>query len=64
MMFGISKGRSETQMRSFLINKNLCPCYWLRKRIGKKNAFLLATNIEKTILIFGREAVPVKVVRE
>lgn len=45
-------------MRSFLINKNLCFYYWLRKRMGKKRALLVATNIEKTILIFGREVIP------
>jgi hypothetical protein len=42
-------------MRSYLINKNLCLCYLLRKRIGKKRAFLVANTIEKVILIFGRE---------
>jgi hypothetical protein len=47
-------------MRSFLINKNLCFCYWLRSRIGKNGALWLASNIEKAILVFGREAVPVK----
>jgi hypothetical protein len=45
-------------MRSFLINKNLCFYYWLRKRTGKKQALWVANNIEKTILIFGREVVP------
>jgi len=58
MMFGLSKGRSSKQMRSFLINKNLCLCYWLRKRIGKKRALRVANSIEKTILIFGREMIP------
>ena len=47
-------------MRSFLINKNLCLYYWLRKKIGKKVALLVTNNIEKTILIFGREVIPVK----
>ena len=42
-------------MRSFLINKNLCFYYWLRKRIGKRCALLMANNIEKIILVFGRE---------
>ncbi len=42
-------------MRSFLINKNLCLCYWLRKRFGRKWALRIATSIEKAILIFGRE---------
>jgi hypothetical protein len=45
-------------MRSFLINKNLCFYYWLRKRIGRKCALSVANNIEKTILIFGREVMP------
>jgi len=47
-------------MRSFLINKNLCFYYWLRKRIGKKRALLVANTIEKGILIFGREVLPYK----
>ena len=42
-------------MRSFLINKNLSLYYWLKKRIGKRGAFLLANSIEKGILMFGRE---------
>jgi hypothetical protein len=42
-------------MRSFLINKNLSFCFWLRKRIGRRGAFWLANSIEKGILIFGRE---------
>lgn len=49
-------------MRSFLINKNLCFHYWLRKRIGKKWALSVTNNVEKTILIFGREMVSVKAV--
>jgi hypothetical protein len=44
-------------MRGFLINKNLCFYYWLKKRIGKAYAFRVATTIEKTILILGREAI-------
>jgi hypothetical protein len=47
-------------MRSFLINKNMCFYYWLRKRIGKKRALQLTSIIEKTVLIFGRDAIPVK----
>jgi hypothetical protein len=39
-------------MRDYLINKNLCFYYWLRKRIGKKNALWLAKDIEKVILFF------------
>jgi len=45
-------------MRCFLINKNLCFYYWLKKRIGKACAFRVANTIEKAILIFGREAIP------
>ncbi len=45
-------------MRGFLINKNLCFYYWLKKRIGKTLALRLANTIEKTILISGREATP------
>jgi hypothetical protein len=44
-------------MRSFLINKNLSLYYWLKKRIGKREALRLATTIEKAILIFGREQI-------
>ncbi len=42
-------------MRSFLINKNLSFCYWLRKRIGKRRAFSVANMLEKMILVLGRE---------
>jgi hypothetical protein len=45
-------------MRNFLINKNLCLYYWLRRKIGKKRALGVATAIERTILIFGRKAMP------
>jgi hypothetical protein len=45
-------------MRSFLINKNLCLYYWLKKRIGKKVAFCVAITLEKGLLIFGREKIP------
>ncbi len=41
-----------------MINKNLCFYYWLKKRIGKDNAFKLVNKIEKVILIFGRKAIP------
>jgi len=44
-----------TLMRSFLINKNLCFYYWLKKRIGKDWAFRMANTIERVILVFGRE---------
>ena len=42
-------------MRGFLINKNLCFYYWLRKKIGNKKAFGVANTVERVILIFGRE---------
>ena len=45
-------------MRSFLINKNLCLYYRMKKRIGKKVAFGVANTIEKVILVFGREPIP------
>jgi hypothetical protein len=45
-------------MRSFLVNKNLCLYYWLKKKIGKKWALGVANAVEKTILIFGREIMP------
>jgi hypothetical protein len=41
-------------MRGFLINKNLCFYYWLRKRIGKTPALRAANTIERVILVFGR----------
>jgi len=44
-------------MRSFLINKNLSFYYWLKKRIGKREAILVAATIEKAILMFGREQI-------
>ena len=44
-------------MRSFLINKNLCLYYWLKRRIGKRGGFRVANSFEKAILIFGREHV-------
>jgi hypothetical protein len=48
----------ERWMRSFLINKNLCLYYWLKKRIGKKLAFCIAILLEKGLLILGREEIP------
>ena len=45
-------------MRGFLVNKNLCFYYWLKKRVGKKLAFGVVITIEKAILIFGREVIP------
>jgi len=45
-------------MRSFLINKNLCFYYWLRKRFGKKRALMVANTIEKVVLVCGREVMP------
>ncbi len=47
----------EICMRSFLINKNLSPYFWLRARIGKEWAFRVANTVEKIILVFGRERV-------
>jgi len=45
-------------MRSFLLNKNLCFYYWLKKKIGKKWALRVANRTEKMILIFGRDIMP------
>jgi hypothetical protein len=42
------------KMRNFLINKNLCLHYWLRKRIGKERASKVSSMLEKVILVFGR----------
>lgn len=47
----------DKPMRSYLINKNLCFYYWLKKRVGKKWAFRLAITTEKVILIFGRQPI-------
>jgi hypothetical protein len=41
-------------MRDFLLNKNLSLYYWLRKRIGKKWACMVAITIENGVLILGR----------
>ena len=38
-------------MRGFLINKNLCFYYWLKKRIGKNWALKVAITTENGILI-------------
>ena len=46
-------------MRSFLINKNLSLYYLLKRKIGKKQGLVVASTIEKTLLIFGREKMPV-----
>jgi hypothetical protein len=45
-------------MRSFLINKNLAIYFRLRKKIGNRVAFMVATNLEKVITLFGREKPP------
>jgi len=45
-------------MRGFLINKNLCLFYWLRKRVRKDSALRIVKMIEKLILAFGREQIP------
>jgi hypothetical protein len=42
-------------VRGFLIDKNLCFYYRLKKRIAKDRALWVANTIEKVILIFGRE---------
>jgi len=44
-------------MRGYLINKNLCFYYWLKKGIGKRRALEVAKGIEKIILLFGREPI-------
>ena len=46
-------------MRSFLVNKNLSLYYVLRRKIGKKQGLVVASTIEKALLIFGREKIPV-----
>jgi hypothetical protein len=48
-------------MRSFLINKNLSLYYLLRKKIGKKQGLVVASIIEKALLFFGREKMPVSI---
>jgi hypothetical protein len=43
-------------MNSWLINKNVCFQFRLRKIVGKKIARRITINIEKAIVaIFGRE---------
>jgi len=44
-------------MRSYLVNKNVCFYYWLRKKIGKRPALRVAKHTERLILIFGREVI-------
>ena len=44
-------------MRRYLINKNLCPYYWSRERIGKELALEVAKTREKAKLIFGKDTV-------
>lgn len=53
----IEKSLGDDWMRGYLINKNLCLYYWLRKRIGKKRAFYVVKRLETAILFFGRERV-------
>ena len=48
----------EIWMRSFLMNKNLSFYYFLKRKIGKKQAFAVATTVEKALLLFGREKMP------
>jgi hypothetical protein len=45
-------------VRSFLINKNLCLYYWLKKNFGKKRGLGVAKTIERMILVFGRDPLP------
>jgi hypothetical protein len=45
-------------MRSFLINKNLCFYYWLKKKVGKNWALGMAKTVERIILVFGRDTLP------
>jgi hypothetical protein len=49
----------EIWMRSFLINKNLSLYYLLKRKFGKKQGLVVASTIEKALLIFGREKIPV-----
>jgi hypothetical protein len=53
----IIKLKEGDWMRGYLINKNLCFYYWLRKRIGKKKAFCVVKHLETVILLFGREPI-------
>ncbi len=48
----------EIWMRSFLMNKNLSLYYLLKRKIGRKQALVVAIIIEKALLIFGRERIP------
>jgi len=42
-------------MRSYLINKNLCLYYRLKRVIGKQYAYPIISGLEWVILLFGRE---------
>jgi len=53
----LEKLLKDDWMRGYLVNKNLCFYYWLRKRIGKKRAFYVVKHLETVILLFGREPV-------
>jgi hypothetical protein len=61
--FVMVRSRSRTRIeggrgvRSFLINKNLCFYYWLRRRVGKRRTLRVISAIEKGVLIFGRESI-------
>jgi len=50
----LARKSRDRPMRAYLINKNLCFYYWLRKRIGKKRALRLARTIEKIILLLWK----------
>ena len=39
----------ENWMRGFLINKNLCLYYWLKKKIGKRWALGMAKRLQKRL---------------
>jgi hypothetical protein len=53
----LEKPLKDDWMRGYLINKNLCFYYWLRKRIGKERAFCVVKYFETVILLFGREPI-------
>jgi len=39
----------------FLINRNLCLYYWLKKKIGKESTYRVANVFERIILSFVEE---------
>ena len=52
---GYEMAKGALEMRAWLINKNLCVYYYLRKGIGKKRALTIAKSLEWLIKKGGEE---------